>query len=1258
VESIIVDQEFIGWQRELYRLISHRLRSNSVYLGVEYIAKESCVRASVKLLTSTVVAALFFVSPFNHSVPCANAQLQDSNFAGGGAFQSSSAKGNDSGQFVPTADLDLQFVEESFNDSKKQRSDQLQSQQSPGAAPSPLFEARRALANGDVQTATAMVEKARQSGANFQGAADRPEIIEQMIAYQNKLVIMSREGDPDVFNQSAATFLLDQADGLMQYGDLATAEMLALQAKKFPVAAAAGQRTADDILQRIQQSRGANANTTVNNSGLAKTEASRLIAQAQLALAKKDLQEARSLTDRAMAMNVPDSAFGQGEVRPWEVDLRVREAMRFAQQASQASFAFNGQGQEQVKQADYTPGNDQSRNETASATAPATTPNRAMELYQSGLDALAMNKKDEAKRYFEMALNSADQLDRATQQAIQSHLASFNSGNAGPAIPNANMQDEVIDDQANSLRTQMQRMIFRERAKAERMVAERDPRGALQLLHQLRTQVDESALDGAAKQQLLMLVDREIESVNKFIQSNLPAIQNDEINRMRKQEVDQRNEDRWALQTKIQSMVENFNRLNEEQRYAEARIVAQQAYDLAPDMAETMVMLEKSKIQYYKDINDRTRDARADYLTNSLNEAEGAGAQHVTNQDPFRYTDPNSWATLSQKRLQGEESRKFNSPQEARIYAALRNERVQADFDNTPLIEVMQTFSQQLGVNVIFDQRALEAEGIPVDKPTTLSITNPISLESAMNIVLKNLNLTFVIEDEVIKVTNKDGQREEMIDRVLYIGDLVTPVNNFGNPTPMTFMSPYHGMNPAASLGGAGMPLSGSAPISQVPVQNIGNQNAVGLGRQMIPGLQGPGGYPLVQGSGQTQAPSPIFTTTGPPTLGGVTRADFDDLINLIQETIAPDSWEANGGTGRMAAFPSNLSLVVTQTQQVHDQIQDLLERLRELNDVQIVIEVRFITLQDNFFERIGVDFDFQINDNSGLPLNAPIPDELPGSRIVGRGNNSGAFNPTADLDLQFVNESFASAIPQFGGFDPNTAANFGFAILSDIEVFFLIQASKGNTRTNITQAPTVTLFNGQSATINDQSQRPFVTSIIPVVGDFAAAQMPVITILPEGTSLNVQATASSDRRFVKLNLVPFFSQIDSVDTFTFDGRRTTRRASDAEDDDDPAADLDDDEVIIEQEGTTVQLPVLSFTTVNTAVSVPDGGTVLLGGVKRFSEGRNERGVPFLSSIPYVNRLFKNVGIGRETQSLMMMVTPRIIIQAEEEQAQVGTIGN
>ena len=237
--------------------------------------------------------------------------------------------------------------------------------------------------------------------------------------------------------------------------------------------------------------------------------------------------------------------------------------------------------------------------------------------------------------------------------------------------------------------------------------------------------------------------------------------------------------------------------------------------------------------------------------------------------------------------------------------------------------------------------------------------------------------------------------------------------------------------------------------------------------------------------------------------------------------------------------------------------------------------------------------------------------------------------------------------MPAFGGFDVATAANFGFAIISDIEAFFLIQAAQGDTRTNIMQAPKVTLFNGQQAFVSDTSQTPFVTSIIPVVGDFAAAHQPVIVVLSEGTSLSVQAVVSPDRRFVRLTVVPFFSRIGDVETFTFEGSTTTNSGTGATD---PDADPNRDNVSSTTTGTTVQLPTFSFVTVTTTVSVPDGGTVLLGGIKRLSEGRSERGVPILSKLPYINRLFRNVGIGRDSQTLMMMVTPRIIIQEEEEE--------
>jgi len=90
------------------------------------------------------------------------------------------------------------------------------------------------------------------------------------------------------------------------------------------------------------------------------------------------------------------------------------------------------------------------------------------------------------------------------------------------------------------------------------------------------------------------------------------------------------------------------------------------------------------------------------------------------------------------------------------------------------------------------------------------------------------------------------------------------------------------------------------------------------------------------------------------------------------------------------------------------------------------------------------------------------------------------------------------------------------------------------------------------------------------------------------------------------------------------------------------------------QQNTTVQLPTFNFTTTSTTASVPDGGTGLLGGIMRASESSVTRGVPLLSKLPYVNRLFKNRGIGRDVSSWNQTVVPRIIILEEEEFFQTG----
>lgn len=88
-------------------------------------------------------------------------------------------------------------------------------------------------------------------------------------------------------------------------------------------------------------------------------------------------------------------------------------------------------------------------------------------------------------------------------------------------------------------------------------------------------------------------------------------------------------------------------------------------------------------------------------------------------------------------------------------------------------------------------------------------------------------------------------------------------------------------------------------------------------------------------------------------------------------------------------------------------------------------------------------------------------------------------------------------------------------------------------------------------------------------------------------------------------------------------------------------------------QASTLQLPNFSFSTVNTTVSVPDGGTTLLGGVSRAATGQTSRGVPIAGQLPGVGRLFGNRAIGQTRSVGQMSVTARII-DFEEEEAKLG----
>jgi len=1197
------------------------------------------------------------------------------------------------------------------------------------ASDSPLRQARLALAVGDVRRALEFVKRARSLPPGGGPQDDTPEKVESLLQKYQELSTLDKGSE--LYARLYARNMMEQADGLARWGELDEAERLARRAAMMPVTYGPFEQKPQELLERISAARRAGRRPAMSTGAgyatatappspaVARQQAVELVRQAREAIATGQLERAEALALQAEKLGLPDSAFAPGEDRPALVllDLQQLRERQAAAGRGGPTMPAGGAGPTdgQTKHALYDPARDPTRNEPVGSRQPTYPGPRAgnprlaqdqsswppapeqprsswppppqpqaapggetpgMALFRQGEEALRAHDVNRAYEFFTQAARYINELDPLTAQRLQDHLQLLSASNREkpPRATAGTTGTEELAAQQQILWRQIAAEVA-QRESTARSLRESDPKGALSLLEEARKKVESSGLDRAAREQLLRRVDRTIAETQQYIEQNRPNIELAEKNRRIQQEVDREKRVKVEVQEKLATLIDQFNRLMDEERFEEAEVIAKRAAELDPDNPVVVQVLWQAKfVRNFRAARSIQSQAEEGFVR-AMEEVDRAKIPFAGDKNPMVFpNDGKDWEAFTKRRLKyAGDAKRPRTERELEIEKKLRTP-VSLQFTNAPLSKVLDYLAKIADVNLHLDPQGLAEEGVTSDTPVTIELRSEIMLKSALNLILEPLHLSYVIKDEVLKITSEQ-MRDGQVYTVTYnVADLVVPIPNFV-PAPMGLQSAYHDALGTVGFGGQ-MPFGSS---TATPLAVVANREGKQGSAALNPAL-------LAQVSSGSQSPHPgapprnAPVGAGPGGLGGGVQADFDSLIDLITSTIRPTTWDTVGGPGSIAPFETNLSIVVSQTQDVHEEIVDLLEQLRRLQDLQVTIEVRFITLNDNFFERIGVDFDFDINDNidgKNVLFGARDPNQgvdyvEPQHFQIGQGvrrnivdqddnrtvtvglSNPGVFN--ADLDIPFTQNSFALAVPQFGGFDATAGAQLGFAILSDIEAYFFISAAQGDRRSNVLQAPKVTLFNGQQAYVSDTSQSPFVISVIPVVGDFAAAQQPVIVVLSEGTFMTVQAVVSNDRRFVRLTVVPFFSKIGDVRTFTFTGTTTTTTDTTREGLQSAATDPSKlwnkrgDTTTKTSSGTTVQLPTFSYVTVTTTVSVPDGGTVLLGGIKRLSEGRSEFGVPMLNKLPYINRLFKNVAVGRETQSLMMMVTPRIIIQEEEEE--------
>ena len=667
----------------------------------------------------------------------------------------------------------------------------------------------------------------------------------------------------------------------------------------------------------------------------------------------------------------------------------------------------------------------------------------------------------------------------------------------------------------------------------------------------------------------------------------------EQANRQRQQRMQQRR------QQKISDLTARVHVLRNEKKYQQALSVLEQIVDIDSDnrFAQDNIYWLKQHIllhqqEHFTDVG-KTELAK---LAADIRQAEIPWYQKI------RY--PRDWKVLSARRkrfgagvaAESEENRRARDKLD-RVIGKVRL----ADVKFADAISYLREVS---GASIYVNWGALEVDNPDIRNQQVNVLLDDVSVETVLEKILAEagggmIQLGYVINKGVVNISTQEKLSIEVYPQVYDIRDLLTRIPNFISP--------------------------------RVDTESIGEL-------EVGDGGGGGGGGGLFGDAEEDELVEEEMTK------GQLTAK----VMDMIKNTIERDSWYPNGNA---QINELNGQLIITQTASNHRLVQQLVAKMREARTIQISIEARFITVQTGFLNQIGVDLDFYFNLGSQVGGGGRATDPFTGvtnvpvrgqSTWVQQGNSpASSLNDFSPITVGQDSSAFADLIGVgtnvnngIGTSVTNSAMTIAGTFLDDLQVDFLLRATQAHATSRTLTAPRVTLFNGQRAYVTVSTQQAYISGAEAVVAEGATSFNPEISYVPTGTILDIDATVSHDRRYVTMTVRPQVVSADLSRSIIITGAGSGAGVAAIE----------------------INLPDLTMQDIQTTVSVPDGGTLLIGGQKLTGEIEREMGVPVISKLPVINRAFTNKGKLRDEETLLILIKPQIIIQDEvEEQPQLRT---
>lgn len=359
---------------------------------------------------------------------------------------------------------------------------------------------------------------------------------------------------------------------------------------------------------------------------------------------------------------------------------------------------------------------------------------------------------------------------------------------------------------------------------------------------------------------------------------------------------------------------------------------------------------------------------------------------------------------------------------------------------------------------------------------------------------------------------------------------------------------------------------------------------------------------------------------------GGVLEStrliEIEDLATLIQENVSVDTWEDDGVTIEAGEG----FILITHSPEVQAKVRDFLEDLRRFNSSLVTIESRFMTIGDNWIQQIGIDWrgldDVNVTDvTNGLEDMASRGLDNGGSGASGEGaagppSAGFFFDDGGDGDFRGTSQNFFSnplgeAITAIGGL------TFQLTFLNDLEVSMVMRAVEKTNQFELVNSQILSVHNTQRSYVTVVNQKAYIQDFDVEVAQFQAVADPVINVLHEGVVLDVRPTIHHSRKYLTLEIQPTVAKIVGLRTFstTLGGNTSS---------------------------VDFQLPELEVQSVNTSAIIPDGGSILLGGLSSIRNVERRAEVPWVARIPVLGFFFKQEGYNDERESLMILIRASI----------------